>query len=107
MDLPPHDGRPYTSDGFRANWARAAVRAGVENLTFHDLRGTFATRAYESGATDAEVAALTGHGADGQSHAILRRHYLSLNLTLAKECIRKLEQRQIPPSAAAWTRNVS
>lgn len=88
-----HDGAPYTSDGFRSSWRAAAIRAGIADLTFHDLRGTFATRAYECGATDAEVAAVTGHGADGQQHATLRRHYLSLNLTLARECIRKLETR--------------
>ena len=90
-----HDGAPYTGDGFRAIWGRAMTRAKLDEagLTFHDLRGTFATRAYEAGATDAEVAAVTGHGADGQSHATLRRHYLSLNLALARECIRKLETR--------------
>jgi integrase len=88
-----HGGRPYTSDGFRSVWSKAAERAGIEKLTFHDLRGTFATRAYECGATDAEVAAVTGHGAVGQAHATLRRHYLHLNLALARECIRKLETR--------------
>jgi len=90
-----HDGFPYTSDGFRSVWSRAMTRAGLDgaNLTFHDLRGTFATRAYEASATDAEVASVTGHGADGQAHATLRRHYLSLNLALARVCIRKLETR--------------
>jgi integrase len=88
-----HDGHPFTTDGFKTSWGRATERAGLKGLTFHDLRGTFATRAYECGATDAEVAAVTGHGADGQAHATLRRHYLQLNLALARECIRKLETR--------------
>ena len=88
-----HDGSPFTSDGFRSSWGRAAERAKIGDLTFHDLRGTFATRAYEAGATDAEVAAVTGHGADGKANATLRRHYLDLSFKLAKECIRKLEAR--------------
>lgn len=87
-----HDGRPYTSDGFRSTWAKAAARAGAD-LTVHDIRGAFATRAYDCGAADAEVAAITVHGAGGQQHATLRRHYLQLNLALARECIRKLETR--------------
>lgn len=104
-----HNGAPYTSDGFRSSWARAAARAGINdaNLTFHDLRGTFATRAYEAGATDAEVAALTRHGTDGKDNATLRRHYLSLNLALARECIRKLESRTVLANEMANVKNTS
>jgi integrase len=38
------DGKPWTSDGFRASWRKACAAAGVVGLTFHDLRGTAVTR---------------------------------------------------------------
>jgi integrase len=99
-----HEGRPFTTDGFKTSWGRATERAGAKGLTFHDLRGTFATRCYECGATDAEVASVTGHGADGQAHATLRRHYLHANLVLARECIRKLETRTTLATGVATVR---
>jgi integrase len=53
--------RPWTSDGLRTSWYKAAKRAGVDGLTFHDLRGTAVTRLAEAGCTEAEIAAITGH----------------------------------------------
>ena len=34
------EGKPWTSDGFRASWGKACKAAGVAGLTFNDLRGT-------------------------------------------------------------------
>jgi integrase len=31
------DGKPWTSDGFRASWGKACKAAGVVGVTFHDL----------------------------------------------------------------------
>jgi integrase len=48
-------------NGFRAAWRDACVKAGVKGVTFHDLRGTFATRRMASGWTAEDVALCTGH----------------------------------------------
>src|SRR5215471_14528739 len=37
-------GRPWTSDGFRTSWRKMCRKAGIEGLTFHDLRGSAVTR---------------------------------------------------------------
>jgi integrase len=55
------EGKPWTSDGFRASWGKACKRAGVVGLTFHDLRGTAVTRLAIAGCTEAEIATITGH----------------------------------------------
>jgi hypothetical protein len=54
------DGKPWTSDGFRASWRKACNAAGVVGITFHDLRGTAVTRFALAGCTEAEIAAITG-----------------------------------------------
>ena len=48
-------------NGFRAAWRAAATAAGVTGITFHDLRGTFATRRLAEGWTAEDVAFCTGH----------------------------------------------
>lgn len=69
--------RPWTSDGFRASWGAACEKAGVEGVTFHDLRGTFVTLAYRHhGASIKDVAEITGHS-ERDAEAIIRRHYLA------------------------------
>ncbi len=80
---------PYSGDGFRASFADAMAAAGITARTFHDFRGTFATRAQEAGATLAEVSAVTGHGQGGN---VLAVSYTSYTFQMAEACIRKLEQ---------------
>ena len=58
--LTTSDGKPWTSDGFRASWGKACKRAGVVGLTFHDLRGTAVTQLALAGCTEAEIATITG-----------------------------------------------
>lgn len=48
-------------NGFRAAWRAACATAGVSGVTFHDLRGTFATRRMADGWTTEDVALCTGH----------------------------------------------
>lgn len=68
--------RPWTSDGFRASWGKACTRAKIEGLTFHDLRGTFITLAYQQGASIKDIAEVSGHS-ERDAEAIIKRHYLA------------------------------
>lgn len=68
-------GQPFT-EGFRSSWAKAAKAAGVEGVTFHDLRGTFITLAHRAGASIREIAEVSGHS-EKDAEAIIRKHYLA------------------------------
>jgi len=85
------DGKPWTSDGFRASWRKACAAAGVRGVTFHDLRGTAVTRLAIAGATEAEIATITGHSLRSV-RAILDTHYLARDPALGESAIRKLEK---------------
>jgi integrase len=91
------DGRPFTSSGFRASFRAAQARAGITDLTFHDLRGTAVTRLAIAGATEMEIAAITGH-VISEVRSILDRHYLSRTTELGENAIRKLEKRTKMPT---------
>ena len=91
------DGKPWTSDGFRASWAKACKTAGVVGVTFNDLRGTAVTRLALAGCTEAEIATITGHSLRGV-RAILDTHYLSRDPALGESAIRKLERGTKPPN---------
>jgi integrase len=90
------DGAPWSSDGFRASWGKAAKRAGIVGLTFHDLRGTAVTRLAIAGCTEAEIATITGHSLR-DVRSILDSHYLHRDPALAESAIRKLERRTNSP----------
>lgn len=85
------DGKPWSPDGFRTVWGRVCKKAEIEDLTFHDLRGTFITREYLSGATEAEIATVTGLSLRSIKD-VLDGHYLSRDPALAESGIRKLER---------------
>jgi len=50
-----------TDDGFRSTFYRIRSRAGIEGLRFHDLRHEAASRFFERGLNQFQVAAITGH----------------------------------------------
>jgi integrase len=85
------EGKPWTSDGFRASWRKACAAAGVVGVTFHDLRGTAVTRLALVEATEAEIASVTGLSLR-DVHAILDMHYLARDPALGENAIRKLER---------------
>ena len=73
------------------SWRKACAAAGVAGVTFHDLRGTAATRLALVGCTQAEIAAITGH-ALACVRSILDANYLHRAPAIAESAIRKLEQ---------------
>jgi integrase len=91
------EGKPWTSDGFRASWRKACAAAGVTGVTFHDLRGTAVTRLAVAGATEAEIATFTGHSLQ-TVRAILDKHYLARDPALGESAIRKLETGNSSPN---------
>ena len=83
-------GLPWGENTFRKAWALATGKAGIEGLTFHDLRGTAVTRLSEAGCTPQEVATITGHSL-GEVQTIIDR-YLKRTDKLAVAAIAKLER---------------
>ena len=73
--LTNRSGLPY-SEGFRSSWAKACELAGVEGVTFHDLRGTFITLAHREGSSIKEIAEVSGHS-EKDAEAIIKKHYLA------------------------------
>jgi integrase len=85
------DGRPWTPDGFRASFAKARAKAGIVGVTFNDLRGTAVTRLALAGATEAEIATITGHSLR-DVRSILDSNYLHRDPALGRAAIYKLER---------------
>ena len=52
---------PVTDVAFRQAWDRLRIRAGIKDLTFHDLRHESLSRKFESGMTITQVMAISGH----------------------------------------------
>ncbi|MDK4727416.1 tyrosine-type recombinase/integrase [Rhizobium phaseoli] len=82
--------RAWTSDGFDTSWQKTMKKAGIEGLTFHDLRGTAVTRLALAGCNNSQIASITGHSLRDVD-AILDAHYLGGKAQLAEQAIAKLE----------------
>lgn len=81
--------QPWTSDGLRASFNKARVRAKITDLHFHDLRGTAVTRLAEAGCTEPEIAAVTGHSLKAVGEILDR--YLSRTTALSDAAMNKLD----------------
>lgn len=68
-------GRPWGEASFHALWQRTVKAAGIEGLTFHDLRGSRVTADVLAGATVEEVTARYGWSRH-EATTTLDRHYL-------------------------------
>jgi integrase len=62
-------------------------------VTFHDLRGSAATRLALAGCEVPQIAAITGHSQKDAS-AVLDAHYMGGSVELAEQAMRKLEENE-------------
>ncbi|NSZ73271.1 tyrosine-type recombinase/integrase [Agrobacterium tumefaciens] len=85
-------GAAWTSDGFNTSWRKCCAKAGITDLTFHDLRGTAITRMALAGCTVPEIAAVTGHSLK-DVETILDMHYLGGRAELAASAMRKMAEK--------------
>jgi integrase len=83
----------WTEDGFRASWGKACGKAGIDDVTFPDFRGSAVTRLFMASATVAEIASTTGHSLR-DVEAIHDAHYFGRTTELAVSGIAKLERGQ-------------
>ncbi len=54
-------GLPYDKNNFSRIFRKFQRRAGIEGLTFHDIRRSVASEIGNRGATSAEIVSITGH----------------------------------------------
>jgi integrase len=85
------DGKPWSESGFQGAWGKATTRAGLQGLTFHDLRGTAVVTLARAGCNEVEIYSITGHK-PGDVRAILTAHYLPRDAEVAGNAIAKLNQ---------------
>jgi integrase len=89
-------GEPWTPDGFRVMWRKTCIKAGVPSsrkggVTFHDLRGTAASRMGRAGCTTIEIASITGHGLESGTKRSSLAGYVNLDLSVARAAMAKFE----------------
>jgi integrase len=82
-------GLPWKSDHFRHQWRKATRKAKIKDLHFHDLRGTAVTMLAESGCSNAEIAAITGHSQ--RNVEMILEKYTARTRDLARSAMTKLE----------------
>jgi integrase len=87
------DGKPWSESGFQSAWGKATARAGIEGLTFHDLRGTAVVALARAGCNVVEIYSVTGHK-PGDAQAILTNHYLPQDGEAGANAIAKLNAYQ-------------
>ena len=84
-------GTPWTSHGFQTSWKRALKKAGVEGKTFHDLKGTFITRARRNGSSIEDIAQVTGNSTK-DVRSVLEKHYIADSSHVADGVILRMEK---------------
>ena len=52
---------PISANALKLSFSRAVARAGIRDLTFHDLRHEAISRLFEKGLSVTEVASISGH----------------------------------------------
>jgi integrase len=78
-------GRPWKQSAFQSAFGRAMKKAGIEGLTFHDLKGTFLSRGRALGFSLAELS-----DASGTNEQTIKRYYMNISADVTS--IRKAER---------------
>lgn len=82
-------GRIFPFNDFKRSWATALRVAGIEGLTFHDLRRTFVTRLQAGGISIGIAAELAGHS----RLETTQKHYTSIdNLAVVQDAATKINE---------------
>lgn len=84
-------GRPWTKNGFKTSWGKECARLKIENVTFHDLRGTFITERRREGSTTEQIASITGHSIS-EVGKVLEKHYLATDQMTSDAVILRMEK---------------
>lgn len=82
-------GKPWTKSNFNNYWRPAIVRAGLDGLHFHDIRGTTCTVLAEAGATPSEIAAMLGWTVTTVNRML--DTYQAMTASLSDSAVAKLE----------------
>lgn len=82
-------GRAFKKRYFADQWEATCKAAGIEDLHFHDLRGTTVTMLFQAGCNLGEIVSVTGHSLR-RAQEILDK-YLARTSTMADSAIAKLE----------------
>ncbi|PHR23281.1 MAG: integrase [Hoeflea sp.] len=82
-------GRAFKKRYFADQWEKTCKAAGIEDLHFHDIRGTTVTMLFQAGCNLAEIVSITGHSLR-RAQEILDR-YLARTSTMADSAIAKFE----------------
>mgnify|MGYP002788616267 FL=1 len=86
-DIAPAGG-PFSQIGdIKRSWGTVRKTAGCPELTFHDLRGTFASRLVAAGVPMPIVRELMGHGAGNTTE----RHYIGLDDATLLDTVKRIE----------------
>ncbi|WP_417667757.1 tyrosine-type recombinase/integrase [Roseibium sp.] len=82
-------GKAFKKRYFASQWDRTCKEAGIEDLHFHDIRGTTVTMLFQAGCNLGEIVAITGHSLRrGQD---ILDMYLARTSTMADNAIAKFE----------------
>lgn len=97
-------GQPYTVDGFSKHFAHVTERAGVPDITFHDLRRHVGTLLINDGERLEVVSKLLGHS----TVAVTQRSYAHLATDATRAAFDKLGNAfSLPPTPRARARKRS
>jgi len=82
-------GRAYQKRYFAEQWEQTCKAAGINDLHFHDIRGTTVTMLFRAGCSIGEIVTITGHSLR-RAQDILDK-YLARTSQLAESAIAKFE----------------